>query len=200
MQQTAPIVVPVKSGRTTDIDLKRRKTAYRAGLVVCLSKSSDVFDRQCVGDSDSRLFTADKRVLGVSALTPDIGLPVCSVAVGGVINILNTGKWPVQEFDVIYAAINKHPRLDANDYWSDPNQNKYLPFDEPWPIVCSNIYARDPVYFGKPDLTPNSSCCWDTDRYHIRRVGIAISGEFSNASDACTHLFSILLDEPQAML
>ena len=185
MQQTAPIVIPVKSGRTKDLDLKRRKVAYRAGLVVCLSKSSDVFDRQCVGDSDSRLFTDKVRVLGITAVTPDIGLPVCSVAVGGVINILNTGKWPVQAFDVIYAAIKKTPRLDANDFWFDSNQNKYLQFDEPWPIVCSNIYAQDTHNFTK-------------DRYWLRRIGIAISGEFSNASDACTHMFSILLDEPQA--
>lgn len=186
LQQTAPIVVPVKSGRTKDIDVKRRRTAYRAGLVVCLSVSSDDFDRQCVADSDSRLFKPDIIFLGVTALTPDIGLPVTSVAVGGVINILNTGRWPVLVSDIVYALIRKVPIQDPlTDFWYDVNHNKYIDFEEPWPIVCSEIYATDNTIF-------------EHSRYHLRRIGTAISSEFSNVSDRCTHQFSVMLDEPQA--
>ena len=189
------ITVAARSGRRDQECHDGKRLALgpqRIGLPVFLSVHAydEAYAKYALVDSDLRLFQNgtghDLIFYGITAVTGDFTPDHAfqTIAVGGTVNTLNTGKWPIRQLDVIYAVYEKsilHKRYAPDGgSWLTQYHNKNIDFPEPCAVICASEYLSE---FGGTG-------------YVQIRLGIAMSTDRGAGGRTGTHSFSLLLDLP----
>ena len=186
--QVDPITIIVRSGRKYDSDaVKRRRNNPVTNVAMFVNNPKirhDDFHEYAHADSDARLFgdvETRPQFFGISTVTGEaLGqYGVQTVAVAGTVNILNTSKWRIHQFDRIIAALPKKTALSRtiiNSEWKDPFANPLMNDVEPCAIICPDFY--------KDQLGEN---------YHIYEIGMAVSSD--RPVMPATNFFALMLPE-----
>ncbi len=184
------ITVAARSGRQDHAKKRVALGPQRIGLPVFLTEHpyDEEYARYAFVDSDLRLFsgTKDLQFFGITAVTGDFTPDHAfqTIAVGGTVNVLNTGKWAIRQLDVIYAMYEQQTSAFATsgNNWSTEFHNPTLDeFQEPCAIVCA---AENCHYFS-------------SNQYNRVRIGIALSADHGGGGRTGAHSFSLLMDLPR---
>lgn len=190
----SPINVSTRSKLKSENAAKRARSCVRPGVAVFLHpRPISDYCRYAYADSDFTIMmehdqATTPQFFGVASVIGDtLADPMYNtVTVGGTVNMLNTGKWPIRQFDRVVVCVPK----TTNTVFDKKLYNPHIELEGHCGLVCSSYYTEnDP----SKDLF--------TDDYHIMKVGVALSNEGivrdgTPSNKNSTFSFLVLLDTP----
>lgn len=182
--QTNFIGVASKSGRDTSSVKKARVGTARPGLAAFLHpRPVGEYRQRPVSDTDLALLYDYRHApfFGITAVTGD-RIPEINhqtIAVGGTVNVLNTSKWPIHQFDTVVAIRFLY---DLAPEYEDQIFNSKLDLN----VQCALVCSEENVQFLR----------LDADRTEIFTIGTAMSNESGMDGRNDSYMFSMLLFEP----
>lgn len=182
--QTNFIGVASKSGRDKSSVKKARVGTARPGLAAFLHpRPVGEYRPRPVSDTDLELMGnyIHAPFFGITAVTGD-RIPEINhqtIAVGGTVNVLNTGKWPIYQFDTIVA-------IRFMDELSPEEENEIFNSNIDLNVRCALVCSEENLKF----LRLNGG------RTETFLIGTAMSNEGGMDGRNDSYMFSVLLFEP----
>ncbi len=188
---TRAITIQVKSSRPQESASKRARIGFQTGLPMFRhpyqNSARGAYDKWIIADDALQLFEDKEKMefLGISFITDreNAGFKTC--AIGGVVNVFNTGRYPIYQFDTVYAVVPDKSEVKIIDgTYTHKDYNPSHTFYGETAIICTQDSIFD--LFQVKDFTTIQN---------KHRLGVAMS-TVKPGPIQDSHLFSILLDKP----